>query len=163
MPTRLRAYEPADRAAVAEQFEEFQAGFVTMDPLGRTRCEPGFGEAALAEVERLVETAGSLFTLAEDEDGIQGFVVATVHRTTPLQELEGPAETWGRIDEVYVRPSSRGRGLGRELMEHAEEFLRTAGCASVRVSVFAPNVIVHAYYRGLGYTDRDVDLIKLID
>ncbi len=163
MPIRFRKLEPRDRAAVAELFTEFQAGFVAMDPLGRTRAEPGYGESALAEAERLVGSSSGLFAVAEDEDGIQGFIVVTVHRTTRLQELEGPSETWGRVDELYVRSPARGRGVGRELMEHAERFLRDAGCTSIRVSVFAPNVVVHAFYRGLGFTDRDIDLIKLVD
>ena len=112
--------------------------------------------------EELLSSRTGLFTVAEDETGIIGFVVATVHHTTPIQELEGPAETWGRVDELFVRPVFRGRGLGRELMGHAEQFLRAAGCASVRVEVFAPNVLVHAYYRGMGYADRDIDMIKLL-
>lgn len=93
MPIRFRKLEPRDRAAVAELFTEFQAGLVTMDPLGRTRAEPGYGESALAEAERLVGSSSGLFAVAEDEDGIQGFIVVTVHRTTRLQELEGPSET----------------------------------------------------------------------
>ena len=143
-------------------FEEFQDGFVEMDPMQRTRRMPGYGEAAVAEIERVVLEQGGLFAVAEDETGIIGFVAASVHRTTPAQELEGPSETWGRVDELFVRQRFRGRALGRELMEHAEGFLRAAGCTSVRASVFAPNVLVHAFYRGLGYADRDIDLIKLL-
>jgi GNAT superfamily N-acetyltransferase len=158
----FRPYEPADRDALIALFEEFQDGFVDMDPLLRTRRMPGYAEAALTEVERVARDHAGLFAVAEDESGIVGFVAASVHHTTPAQELEGPAETWGRVDELFVRPTFRGRALGRELMEHAERFLRAAGCVSVRVQVFAPNVLVHAFYRGLGYADRDVDLIKLL-
>ncbi len=163
MPMRFRLYRPADRPTLVAMFEEYQDGFVAMDPLARTRRQPGYGEAALAELERLVAGGAGLFALAEDEDGIQGFVAATVSHTTPEQELHGPAETWGRVNELYVRSHARGRGLGRELMVYAEEFLRQAGCVSIRVEVFAPNRLVHAYYRGLGYTDRDIDLIKLVE
>jgi GNAT superfamily N-acetyltransferase len=158
----FRPYEAADRDALIALFEEFQDGFVDMDPLLRTRRMPGYGEAALAEVERVARENAGLFAVAEDDTGIIGFVAASVHRTTPAQELEGPAETWGRVDELFVRQELRGRAVGRELMEHAEEFLRAAGCRSVRVQVFAPNVLVHAFYRGLGYADRDIDLIKLL-
>lgn len=158
----FRPFEAADRDALIALFEEFQGGFVDMDPLLRTRCLPGYGEAAVAGVEAMARDDSGLFAVAEDETGIIGFVVATVHRTTPAQELEGPSETWGRVDELFVRQTFRGRALGRELMEHAERFLRAAGCASVRVQVFAPNVLVHAFYRGLGYADRDIDLIKLL-
>ena len=159
---RFRPYEAGDRDALIALFEEFQDGFVEMDPLQRTRRIPGYGEAALAEVVRVGHEESGLFAVAEDESGIIGFVVASVHRTTPVQELEGPSETWGRVDELFVLQRFRGRAVGRELMEHAEEFMRAAGCASVRVGVFAPNMLVHAFYRGLGYSDRDIDLIKLL-
>jgi GNAT superfamily N-acetyltransferase len=163
MPMRFRPYRPDDRPRLVTLFEEYQDGFVVMDPLARTRRQPGYGEAALTELEQLIARAAGLFALAEDEDGIQGFVAATVNHTTPEQELQGPAETWGRVNELFVREHARGRGVGRELMMLAEEFLREAGCASIRVGVFAPNRVVHAYYRGLGYTDRDIDLIKLVE
>jgi GNAT superfamily N-acetyltransferase len=158
----FRPYEAVDRDVLIALFEEFQDGFVDMDPLRRTRRMPGYGEAAVAGAERIVREEAGLFAVAEDETGVIGFVVASVHRTTPAQELDGPPEMWGRVDELFVRQTLRGRGLGRELMEHAERFLRATGCTSVRVSVFAPNVLVHAFYRGLGYADRDIDLIKLL-
>ena len=54
----FRPYEAVDRDVLVAMFEEYQDGFVVMDPLARTRRQPGYGEAALAELEQLVGRRG---------------------------------------------------------------------------------------------------------
>ena len=60
------------------------------------------------------------------------------------------------VENVAVSPSFQGRGLGRKLMAHAEEFAASSGLDEIRLYTnqrFAENVEL---YRRLGYrVDRE--------
>ena len=60
------------------------------------------------------------------------------------------------IENVAVGPSHQGRGHGRHLMAHAEEFARTRNDSEIRLytnQLFAANI---ALYQRLGYSvDRE--------
>ncbi len=56
---------------------------------------------------------------------------------------------WLRIDVLWVDDSIRGHGLGKQLMERAEEIARAEGCRGIHLTTFefqAPGL-----YLGLGY------------
>jgi GNAT superfamily N-acetyltransferase len=58
------------------------------------------------------------------------------------------------IDEFFVLPSCRGRGLGAGLLQAAEaEFLR-AGCTNVSLQLGRGNEAAREFYRRNGYSDR---------
>jgi ribosomal protein S18 acetylase RimI-like enzyme len=58
------------------------------------------------------------------------------------------------IDEFFVLPSARGRGIGDELLRLAEaEFVRR-GCTNVALQLGRGNERARAFYRAHGYEDR---------
>ena len=58
------------------------------------------------------------------------------------------------IDEFFVLPSARGRGIGEELLRLAEaEFVRR-GCTNVALQLGRGNDRARAFYRALGYGER---------
>jgi hypothetical protein len=58
------------------------------------------------------------------------------------------------IDELFVLPSQRGRGVGAELLRCAEaEFLR-AGCTNVSLQLSRGNDAARAFYHRHGYSER---------
>jgi GNAT superfamily N-acetyltransferase len=76
-------------------------------------------------------------------------------RLTGLIETElRDAHLW--IENVAVAPEAQGRGIGRRLLGHAEEFARTAGLPRTRLltnAAFAENI---SLYQRLGYAiDRE--------
>ena len=59
------------------------------------------------------------------------------------------------IDEFFVLPSARGRGIGEELLRLAEaEFVRR-GCTNVSLQLGRGNDRARTFYRALGYGERD--------
>ena len=58
------------------------------------------------------------------------------------------------IDEFFVLPSARGKGLGDELLELAEaEFIRR-GCTNVALQLGKGNDGARVFYRAHGYGER---------
>jgi len=81
------------------------------------------------------------FLLAEDSAGLAGCVYA---------EVRGDR---GYLGLLGVEPRRQGTGLGRTLMDAAEDFFRTANCAAVDLRIISARTPLPAFYRHLGYVE----------
>jgi GNAT superfamily N-acetyltransferase len=63
------------------------------------------------------------------------------------------------VDELYVAPPHRGRGLGREALRVAEDCCREAGVRALHLEVRPDNTKARRLYAGEGYADRDYYLM----
>ena len=61
----------------------------------------------------------------------------------------------GYLDEFYVRPKVRGRGMGREALSQLHSVMARAGVRSLALEVDSQDARAQRLYRGLGYTARD--------
>jgi N-acetylglutamate synthase-like GNAT family acetyltransferase len=81
------------------------------------------------------------FLLAEDAAGLLGCVYV---------ELRGDRAYFGLL---AVDPSRQHRGLGRRLIEHAENHARTAGCRAMDLRIVSLRAELPPFYRRLGYVE----------
>ena len=109
--------------------------------------EPTPAPAALAErLRQLIDGGDTLVVLAgQGPDG--------------LAVLRFRAAIWSRglecyLAELYVAPASRGRGLGRALMEAALSEARLRGADSMDIGVDEPDTAARRLYESLGFTNR---------
>ena len=73
---------------------------------------------------QLVDVPGTLLLVAEAADGgIVGYLLGSSHLTFLAN---GPV-AW--VEEVMVDETVRGSGVGRQLMDHAEQWSRSKGAA----------------------------------
>jgi ribosomal protein S18 acetylase RimI-like enzyme len=80
------------------------------------------------------------FLLAWDEDDeIAGCVRVSIHGDR------------GHFGMLSVLPTAQGRGLGRALIEAAEEFARQRGCTTMDLEVASPRTELPPLYRKFGY------------
>jgi GNAT superfamily N-acetyltransferase len=98
-------------------------------------------------------TPGHEFRLAADE---RGDVVG--HLWVGLKDGPGPAIAW--VYDVEVAETHRGRGLGRAIMEAAEDLAREMGAASLGLNVFGGNAVARALYDKLGYVVTSQQMSK---
>jgi GNAT superfamily N-acetyltransferase len=81
------------------------------------------------------------FLLAEDTAGLAGCVYV---------ELRGDR---GYLGLLGVDPPRQGTGLGRKLMDAAENYFRDSGCRAVDLRIVSARTPLPAFYRHLGYLE----------
>jgi GNAT superfamily N-acetyltransferase len=59
------------------------------------------------------------------------------------------------IDEIYLDPAFRGRGLGRLAIEHLAARCRAFGVGALHLEVERPNLRAQEIYRRAGFVDHD--------
>jgi ribosomal-protein-alanine N-acetyltransferase len=62
--------------------------------------------------------------------------------------------TFGRIEHIFVDAGFRKKGIGRKLMEAAEEHFKAKGVKKVKLTVTTKNEAAIALYKRIGYETR---------
>ena len=136
---KIRDAKPADAARLAELIHE----------LGHEISEKQLRKN-LAALKRSGETP-LVATLDKKVVGVCGVGRRIViHRPAPL----------GRITALVVSKEAQGHGIGRILVEAAEEWMRRKGCQLVEVTSNDRRAQAHAFYRHLGYERSSIRFFK---
>src|SRR5712691_1765960 len=81
------------------------------------------------------------FLLAEDAAGLAGCVYVEIRADR------------GYLGLLGVDPPCQGTGLGRKLMDAAENYFREAGCRAVDLRIVSARTPLPSFYRHLGYLE----------
>ena len=73
-----------------------------------------------------------------------------IHRPAPL----------GRITALVVAKDAQGEGIGRMLVDAAEDWMRKKGCQLVEVTSNDRRADAHAFYRHMGYDRSSIRFFK---
>ena len=69
---------------------------------------------------------------------------------------------YGEVNEIYVGPDWRRKGLGKTIMAHAQKWFRERGVNTVRVEVLASNEAARSFYKRLGFEPNYMTLQKTL-
>jgi ribosomal protein S18 acetylase RimI-like enzyme len=135
---RVRRAGPEDAPDVARLLHDFNTEF----------GEPTPGVAKLAErVERLI-AAGAVTVLLVG-DGPDGLAQL---RLNPSVWSDAPG---AYLEELYVAPARRGRGMGRALLNAAMEAAREAGADHIDLNTGETDEAARGLYESAGFTNRE--------
>jgi len=112
------------------------------------------GEASIREVAAGVDLAPAFFLI--EHGAVIGFFVLSLGYSP---EHGG---TDGFIDDIYIIPESRGRGLGKLALELALNESRKCGIRVLLLEVEADNHRAYHLYESMGFHDTKRRLMRLV-
>lgn len=137
-PSSPRLATPTDAATVARLLDAFNREFHTPTP----------GPAVLAtRLRRLLTGTDVIAVLAGDPA-----VAVALLTLRPNVWFDGPV---GLVDELYVAPAARGRGIGSALLAAVESITRERGGRLIEIAVDGTDTDARRFYERHGYTDTE--------
>ncbi|MFW5832709.1 MAG: N-acetyltransferase family protein [Pseudomonadota bacterium] len=109
-----------------------------------------------------VAATGGFVVVAEVSGRVAGFLLILVE-TDGGTYVRPECRRHAAVADLVVTADARGRGIGRALLAAAEERVRTAGLASIRLALLADNAAAERLYRRLGYRRYEVVMRKRLD
>ena len=140
-PRAWIATTPEDLAAAAALLGEFRDWFGNPHPTD---------VQIQASVERIHRAREGDYLLAA-RDGTEAEAVCQLRFRWSVWTSSHDA--W--LEDLFVRESARGAGLGRLLLEAAVEHARARGCGRIELDVDEGNQPALALYRSSGFTGDD--------
>jgi ribosomal protein S18 acetylase RimI-like enzyme len=133
----VRRADAGDAPVVARLLHDFNTEF----------SEPSPGvEFLSARLRELIDTSAVIALLAGDADGI---AVLRLRPSLWADSLDA------YLEELYVVPDARGRGLGRELLDEAMAAAREAGAGHIDLGTSEHDTAARALYESSGFTNRE--------
>lgn len=127
---------------------EFMREFYEFD---RHAFDDGVARTALREI--LGDDSFGRVWLIEVDGSAVGYVVLTLGFSLLYHGRDA------FIDEIYVRESYRGRGVGRRSLQFVEGVCRELGVRALHLEVGRTNANAQAVYRRAGFVDHDSQLM----
>jgi GNAT superfamily N-acetyltransferase len=86
--------------------------------------------------------------VAESDGRLVGYLIAVLVLSVEHRGL------MAEIDEFFVLPEARSRGVGRQLLAAAETALAARGCVRLQLQLALANSEARTFYQRRGYTAR---------
>jgi ribosomal protein S18 acetylase RimI-like enzyme len=134
----IRHAGPEDAAAIARLLHDFNSEY----------SEPTPGVAALSEYARRLLVAGEMAVLLAGA-GPDGLAL------TRFRTAIWTGEPEAHLQELYVVPALRGRGIGRALLEATMDLAREAGATGIDLNTGETDTAARALYASCGFTNRE--------
>ena len=152
----IREYRPEDYTQVEECFVELQEFERSIEPR-RVEGKVVAEKYLRFMFDKCAQTQGKVFVL-EAEEKIVGFV--SVWAKVKTNGMVNEESEMARVSDLVVVDSHRGRGWGRALLQHAEDYALTQGATAISLMVLAENTRARRLYIDFGYRENQVELIK---
>lgn len=148
----------SDTEAVRACLIELQDYECELDPRMPTGSEV-VGPLFMEMVDRCSRHNGRIFVAADGND-IAGYV--TVLARIKSEDIDDGDMLYGLITDLIVRDKFRNRGIGRRLLEVAENHATECGARWLRVEVLSNNRAARDLYTSYGFSEHVISLEKTL-
>ena len=126
-------------ASLVDEFHRYEG--ITIDTELR--------DAALSVLLQADASAGAIYLVKDTQNTVLGYVVLCFGFSI---------ESGGKdafIDELYLSPTARGRGVGKMVLDEIEDVARNAGVTKLHLEVSRDNLRAKHYYLKAGFAARE--------
>jgi ribosomal protein S18 acetylase RimI-like enzyme len=121
-----------------------------MDLYAAEGLTPAAGAFEALEMLLADDTLGACFVISEDRRAV-GYLVIGYSFSLEF----GGCDAF--LDELYLVPEARSRGIGKQAVVFAIHFCRNHGIRALHLEVSRRNAAAQRLYRGLGFRERHAD------
>ena len=149
---------------VKDLLVELEEYILTIDKDSLDQLHPEYRDKmAILDLEEVSVNEGKCY-LAIEDDKVIGLIMGYVRTYDEYDYLDYKCPRSGEIFELIVSKNTRSKGIGKQLMQKMEKYLKSIGCEYIFIDVFAYNENAIKFYEKLGYHTRGlIDIKKLND
>lgn len=159
---KIIEYEEKYLEDVRDLLVELEEYIVSIDKDNLDQVHEEYREKmALIDLKEVNDENGKCFLAVENDKAI-GLIMGIIQEYDEFDYLDYKCPKRGRITELIVSKNARGHGIGQQLMNTMEQYLKNNGCEYVLIDVFAYNENAIKFYSKNNYHSRMyVDIKKL--
>ena len=99
----------------------------------------------------------SFLFVAAAGDRTVGFISGELRQGSPTFH----PRTWASVDDVFVEPEYRNRGMGRALLQSVRDWAQERGADGISLQVAAANARGRKFYEDLGF--REISVYQVLE
>ncbi|NLM13538.1 MAG: GNAT family N-acetyltransferase [Epulopiscium sp.] len=99
------------------------------------------------ELEWILESKQVVVYIVEVDTKIVGYIKGSIRKVPPLYDIRNE----GKIEEIYIMPEYRGRGLATQLVNHIIEDFKSKEVDYIDIHVDYDNEIGQKFWESLGF------------
>lgn len=158
IPFHIRPARTEDTEAITSLSETAQDTYLSLLPSFFSRVDRAYWRTRFLHALELKDYY--IFIVEpENQPIIAGYIEFFIKRTaTPI--VRPPTRLL--IDNVVVAPAFRRHGIGKQLLDFADEFARHHDIDTVELQVAAGNTVAMALYEKCGFEKRSITMEKRV-
>ena len=159
---KIIEYEEKYLEDVRDLLTELEEYIVSIDKDELDQVHPEYHEKmALVDLNEVDKNNGKCYLAIKNDKAI-GLIIGTIPPYEEYDYLDYKCPKCGEVTELVVAKETRGKGVGRKLMQVVEEYFKSIGCEYISIEVFAYNKNAIKFYESEGYHTRGLMDIKKI-
>lgn len=126
-----------------------------------TFCLPKGSARPQEYLEKIIRGPNSIVFVAQEGEKIVGFVHAYVENSANISILV--PRRFGVIQDLVVEEGFREKGIGKKLMDKAEEWILEKGASLIELNVWEFNTTAQRFYENRGFETISRKMRKRLD
>ncbi|SEN93827.1 Ribosomal protein S18 acetylase RimI [Amphibacillus marinus] len=145
----IRPYQEKDNDKIIKLADRFSA-----IPFMTHRNQEDMEQKQLELAKKAISSRSSDIFVAEENDNFLGYI--------ELTEVSDyfTTDSVAYISAIAVTHAGEGKGIGKQLMEKADQWCLAKGCKYLALDVFTANEQAINFYNHLGYQAEIVKMVK---
>ena len=148
---------------VKDLLVELEEYILTIDKDNLDQLHPEYRDKmAILDLEEVNNNDGKCYLAVENNKAV-GLIMGYVRTYDEYDYLDYKCPRSGEVSELIVSKNARSRGVGKQLMQKLEEYLKSIGCEYIFIDVFAYNKNAIRFYEKNEFHTRGLIDVKKIN